>query len=118
MTKLTYAEKLNILTNNENTLALWFRNTMSMISINMLFLILFKDKLYRYMFLVIPTLSLMFFLRAMYQYTKKHDIVYNEIEGDEIKIYYEIGINNIMGLVLFTLLVIIIISIFFIKHIY
>ena len=118
MTKLTYAQKLNILTNNENTLALWFRNTMSMISINMLFLILFKEKKYKYIFLVIPIASLLFFLRTMYQYTKKHDIVYNDIEGDEMNMYYDIGINNITFLVTFTIIIFIIMLIFFFKYIY
>ena len=44
MTELTYSQKLLILAHNENTLALWFRNTLGLISLNMLFILLFKIK--------------------------------------------------------------------------
>lgn len=117
MVRLSYAQKLSILSNNENTLALWFRNTMSMISINMLFLLLFKEKKYKYIFLIIPLLSILFFFRAMYQYIKKHDSVYNNIEGDEMDTYYNSGINNIKFLVIFSITILSIIILYFFKYI-
>ena len=117
MEKLSYSDKLNIIGHNENTLALWFRNTLSIITLNMLFLIIFKNKKFKYLFCILPILSISFFCYIMYQYKVKHDIIYNDVKGDEIDKFYEVGVNNIHILLLFIVSLIILLILYFIKFI-
>jgi len=117
MTNLSYADKLNIIGHNETTLALWFRNTLSMITLNLLFLIIFKDKKLRYLFFVLPIFSLFFFSYIMYQYKIKHDIIFNYIKGDEINKFYYFGIQNIYVLIIFLITLMIFIILYFIHFI-
>lgn len=117
MDKLSYSDKLNIIGHNDNTLALWFRNTLSIITLNMLFLIIFKNKKFKYLFFILPILSLSFFIYIMFQYKIKHDVIYNNIEGDEMNKFYEIGVNNIYILVFLIICLIIFLILYFVKFI-
>ena len=117
MDKLSYSDKLNIIGHNENTLALWFRNTLSIITLNMLFLIIFKNKKFKYLFFILPILSISFFIYIMIQYKTKHDVIYNNIKGDEIDTFYDVGVNNIYILVFLIIFLIIFLILYFIKFI-
>jgi hypothetical protein len=117
MDKLSYSDKLNIIGHNDNTLALWFRNTLSIITLNMLFLIIFKNKKFKYLFFILPILSLSFFIYIMFQYKIKHDVIYNNIEGDEMNKFYEVGVNNIYILVFLIIFLIIFLILYFFKFI-
>lgn len=117
MNQLSYSDKLNIIGHNENTLALWFRNTLSIITLNMLFLIIFKNQKFKYLFFILPILSLSFFSYIMYQYKVKHDIIYNEVKGDEIDKFYEVGVNNIYILLFLIVFLTSLLILYFIKFI-
>jgi len=116
MTKLKYEQKLTLLAHNENTLALWFRNALSIISLNMLFILLFKNY-NKYLFLILPIVSIFFLLLTTYNYNKKHISILNNTIGEEIGIYYTIGIHNIFFLILIAFIVFIIIILYYKKNI-
>ena len=95
MTILTYEQKVTLLARNENTFASWFRNTFALISFNMIFLFLFKQKKYHYFFLIIPLISIMLMIFSIYNYKKKQDSIINSESGEELMLYYNIGLDYI-----------------------
>tara|TARA_Y100000591_G_C21714334_1_gene635270 strand:+ start:408 stop:758 length:351 start_codon:yes stop_codon:yes gene_type:complete len=116
MTKLNYNQKLTLLAHNENTLALWFRNALSIISLNMLFILLFKNY-NKYLFLILPLISILFLLFTTYNYNKKHTSILNNTINEEIEIYYIIGIYNIFFLIIIACIVLIVIILYYNKYI-
>lgn len=117
MTKLKYNQKLTLLAHNENTLALWFRNTLSIISVNMLFLLLFKNNKNKKFFLILPMISIIFLLFTTYSYNKKHFSILNKKNGEELDLYYKIGMYNIFFLILISTILLVIIILYFKKYI-
>ena len=53
----------------------------------------------------------------MYQYKVKHDIIYNDVKGDEIDKFYEVGVNNIYILLFLIVFLTSLLILYFIKFI-
>lgn len=117
MIQLNYSQKLNLLAHNENTLALWVRNTMALLTFNMLFILLFKkiNIKYNYIFFILPILSLILILFSLSNYKLKHDSIINNIKNDELILYYNIGKIYVILLIIFIFLIGILIYIYYIN---
>jgi hypothetical protein len=114
-TLLTYEEKVTLLARNENTFSAWVSNTFALISFNMIFLFLFKQEKYHYYFLIIPFISIMLMVFSIYNYKKKQDSVINSKSGEELLLYYNIGLDYIYFTSLILFIVLVMLLLYFIK---
>jgi len=114
-TILTYEQKVFLLAHNENTFASWVRNTFALISFNMIFLFLFKQKKYHNYFLIIPLISMMLMIFSIYNYKKKQDSIVNSETGEELMLYYNIGLDYINLLYVISFFILIISILYFIN---
>jgi len=112
---LTYPQKVSLLARNENTFAGWIRNTFALISFNMIFLFLFKKKKYHNYFLIIPLISMLLMIFSIYNYKKKQDSIVNSVTGEELMLYYNIGLDYIYLLYVISFFVLIFSILYFIN---
>ena len=112
---LTYPQKVSLLARNENTFAGWIRNTFALISFNMFFLFLFKNKKYHYYFLIIPLISIILIIFSAINYKRKQDSIINSESGEELILYYNIGLEYFYFLLFISFIMLFMLLLYFIK---